>query len=62
MTPIKDFNDLINHLRLLPQRKRVALVCPDDSHTDYVITRVIAEGLADLLLVAGGKCSSVAVE
>lgn len=60
MTQIKDFSDLINHLRVLPQRKRVALVCPNDSHTDYVMTRAIADGLADLLLVAGGKCSSVA--
>ena len=39
----------------MADRKRVALVCPDDSHTEYVINRSLKEGIADFLLVTGGK-------
>ncbi len=51
MAPILDFTSLIDRLRSLNGRKRVAVVCPDDSHTEYVIVRSLNEGFADFLLV-----------
>lgn len=43
---------LICRLRSLKERKRVVVVCPNDPHTEYVITRSLHEGFADFLLVA----------
>ncbi len=34
-------------------RRRVALVCPDDSHTLYVLQRALDEGVADFTLFCG---------
>ena len=44
--------ELISRLRAQKERKRVAVVCPNDPHTEYVITRSLHEGFADFLLVA----------
>lgn len=52
MEPIQDFAGLISRLQRLSQRKRVAVVCPNDAHTEYVILRSLKEGFADFLLVA----------
>ena len=52
MESIQDFYSLVNRLRALKERKRVAVVCPNDAHTEYVITRSLREGFADFLLVA----------
>ena len=52
MEPIQDFARLISRLRAQKERKRVAVVCPNDPHTEYVITRSLHEGFADFLLVA----------
>lgn len=52
MEPIQDFAALMSRLRSLKQRKRVAVVCPNDAHTEYVILRSLKEGFADFLLVA----------
>ena len=52
MEPIQDFASLISRLRSLKERKRVVVVCPNDPHTEYVITRSLHEGFADFLLVA----------
>ena len=52
MEPIQDFAGLISRLRSLNKRKRVAVVCPNDAHTEYVILRSLKEGFADFLLVA----------
>ncbi len=54
MQPTQSFSTLISALRSLKSRKRVALVCPNDSHTEYVIRRSLKEGIADFLLVTGG--------
>ena len=32
------------------QRRNVALVCPHDSHTEYVVERALNEGIANFLL------------
>lgn len=52
MKPILNFADLIARLRLLEGRKRVAVVCHDDPHTEYVITRSLQEEFVDFILVA----------
>ena len=52
MEPIQDFARLISRLRAQKERKRVAVVCPNDPHTENVITRSLHEGFADFLLVA----------
>lgn len=46
------FNHLSDLSTLLQSaaRKRVAVVCPSDSHTLYVIERVLREGVADFTL------------
>lgn len=43
-------SDLSSLLLKSPQRKRVAVVCPSDSHTIYVIERALREGVADFTL------------
>ena len=52
MEPIQDFSSLVSRLHSLKERKRVAVVCPNDPHTEYVILRSLKEGFADFLLVA----------
>ena len=50
-----DFNSVVAQLQQAPHRKRVALVCPADTHTQYVIERAMADATADFLLVSGGQ-------
>lgn len=57
MKTIRNFDDIISRLRSVRVRKRVAVVCPDDSHTEYVIRRSLKEDLADFLLVCAGTGS-----
>ena len=45
MEPIQDFASLISRLRSLKERKRVVVVCPNDPHTEYVITVVCTKAL-----------------
>lgn len=52
MEPIKNFTQLVNNLKMSGIRCKVAVVCPDDPHTEYVIERVLREGFASFLLVA----------
>lgn len=49
-----NFKSLISNLRSAGARKKVALVCPNDSHTEYVIRRALEEQIADFMLVTGG--------
>lgn len=56
MNTTNNFTDITERLRSLPQRKRVALAHPADSHTEYVVRRGLQEGIADFILVCGGKC------
>lgn len=46
------FGNLMERLRHSPL-KRVALVCPDDTHTQYVIERGLQEGIARFSLYGG---------
>ncbi len=52
MEPISDFSTLLRRLHSSDDRKRVAVVCPGDPHTAYVIMRALQEGFAEFLLVA----------
>lgn len=52
---IADFKSVIQLLKQNHQRKRIALVCPNDSHTQYVIERAINDDIADFLLISGGQ-------
>lgn len=54
MQQLQNFNTLISRLQTIGTRKKVALVCPNDSHTEYVINRGLKEGIADFVLVLGG--------
>ena len=51
MFPIQGFEQLISMLRSRRVCRRVAVVCPNDPHTEYVILRFLHEGLAEFLLV-----------
>lgn len=52
MNPIQNFCQLTSYLKSLNHRKRVAVVCPHDPHTEYAVKRALEEGFAEFLLVA----------
>lgn len=37
MKPIRNFNQLTEHLKTLNRRKRVAVVCANDPNTEYAM-------------------------
>lgn len=51
MEPIRSLSQLVNVLRSRRIRRRVAVVCPNDPHTEYVIIRSLREEIASYLLV-----------
>lgn len=51
MKTIRNFEQLTARLRDVSDRKRVAVVCADDEHTEYAISRALDEGIADFLLI-----------
>lgn len=51
MESIRTFGQLTAHLRSLNSRKRVAVVCGNDDHTQYAIHRALKEGIAEFILV-----------
>lgn len=51
MDTIRNFTQLTHYLRNRPARRRVAVVCPNDPHTEYVIIRALREEIAEFLLV-----------
>lgn len=51
MEPIRDFDQLTDHLKGLNRRKRIVVVCAEDANTGIAITRALEEGIADFLLV-----------
>ena len=52
MELIRTLTQLVNNLRSLGIRRRVAVVCPNDPHTEYVIIRSLREEIAEYLLVS----------
>ena len=51
MEPVRTLSQMVNRLRLSNSRRRVAVVCPNDPHTEYVIIRSLREEIAEYLLV-----------
>ena len=65
MEPLLDFSFLERRLGDMSRRRSVALACPHDSHTEYVIERALKEGFARFVLTVTGPLSarlSAAVE
>lgn len=60
MDTIRNFTQLTQHLRSRPLRRRVAVVCPNDPHTEYVIIRALREEIAEFLLVTDAPHYDVA--
>ena len=50
MEIIKEFPFLQQRLKGMTEKKRVALACPHDGHTEYVIERALDEGFARFVL------------
>ncbi len=51
METILNFDQLTSHLKTLNHRKRVAVVCANDAHTEYAVARVLEEGFADFIMI-----------
>lgn len=45
-----NFAQIIKLLHEQKRRKRIAVVCPEDEHTEHVILRCLSEGIADFIL------------
>lgn len=57
METLKSFDDLVGGLRSANRRGRVAMVCPADSHTEYVVSRALKEETADFVFVCAPQCA-----
>lgn len=51
MEPIRTLSQMVDCLRSRGVRRKVAVVCPNDPHTEYVIMRSLREEIAEYLLV-----------
>ncbi len=51
MEPIRSFEQLTSHLKSLNRRRRIAVVCAKDSHTEYALSRALEDGIAELLMI-----------
>ena len=51
MEPIRNFDQLTEHLKTLNRRKRIAVVCANDPNTEYAIARALDEGIAVFLMI-----------
>ncbi len=58
MEPLINFEALLARYKSMGQRKKVAIVCPNDDHTEYVVRRCAEEDLVDLVLLTDGKESA----
>ena len=51
METIRNFDELVTHLSDRTERRRVAVVCPNDESTQYAVCRALDEGIVDAILV-----------
>jgi len=51
METIRNFDELVTHLSNRTERRRVAVVCPNDESTQYAVCRALDEGIVDAILV-----------
>ena len=54
MEILKSFESLLDRYIANGLRKRAAIVCPNDDHTEYVVRRCAEENLVDLVLLLDG--------
>ena len=54
METLKRFEDLLDRYVASGARKRAAIVCPNDDHTEYVVRRCAEDNLVDLVLLLDG--------
>lgn len=54
METLKSFEDLLDRYIASGARKRAAIVCPNDDHTEYVVRRCAEDNLVDLVLLLDG--------
>lgn len=57
MESLHDFSFLEKRLGAMHRRRSVALACPHDTHTEYVIERALREGFARFTLTTNGEIS-----
>ena len=50
MEIIRNFKQLVNHMKNADTKKRMAVACPHDSHSVEAIERAMKEGIADFIL------------
>ena len=55
MELIRTLSQMVNCLRSRGIRRKVAVVCPNDPHTEYVIIRSLREEIAEYLLVTDSE-------
>ena len=55
MKPITDFAKMTAYLQSLGTKKRVVVVCPNDPHTEYAVTRALQEGIAKFILITDSR-------
>lgn len=58
MESLNDFSFLEKKLGAMQRRRSVALACPHDTHTEYVIERALREGFARFILTTNGRLST----
>lgn len=51
MQPIQSFDELTFYLKTLNRRKRIVVVCANDSNTEYAIARALEEGIAEFIMM-----------
>lgn len=51
MNAIKNFDQLTAHLMECKTRKRIIVVCANDSHTEYAVERALEEGIAEFIMI-----------
>ena len=51
MEPIRTFSQMTHFLKKQQSRKRIAVVCANDSHTEYALTRALEEGFGELIML-----------
>ena len=61
MEEIKSLSEMVERLRCHRKKRRVAVVCPNDPHTEYVIMRSLREEIAEFLLVTDEAHSSQSI-
>lgn len=55
MEVIRNFEELVSHLSQRTERRRVAVVCPNDHSSQEAVARALDEGIADILTVGADE-------